>query len=343
MTYRLETNLNPLAWDKFLIEQPFAQVLQSATWQTIQEQENHKVWPIAVLKDGQTILQALVIKHNLPLGFSYLYCPHGPVLNTNLDHAELTEGWKYFLSSIREVCSTTAQQELFLKIEPTLPLPVALHQELPFKPTASVQPRHTTYLDLSKDLSDLENNFHQKTRYNIKVAQKHEVKIRRGTQADLLSFWKLLQQTSKRDAFQAHGLDHYEHMIEDGSETFQLWLAENQGQVIAANLYSFFGDTVTYLHGASDHAHRAIMAPYLLHWQLIEQAKIQGCHYYDFYGIAPLDENGNFDIKHPWAGFTKFKLSWGGQHLAWPPCLDLVYQPPYYTAYKIFKKLRRIV
>jgi lipid II:glycine glycyltransferase (peptidoglycan interpeptide bridge formation enzyme) len=189
----------------------------------------------------------------------------------------------------------------------------------------------------------LENNFHSKTRYNIKVAQKHNVTIRRGTQADLLPFWKLLQQTTQRDAFQAHSLDHYQHMIEDGSDAFQLWLAEYQGQIIAANLYSFFGDTVTYLHGASDHTHRAVMAPYLLHWHLIQEAKNSSFHYYDFYGIAPLDENGEFDSTHPWAGFTKFKLSWGGQHLVWPPCLDLVYQPSYYNAYKIFKRLRKIL
>ena len=81
---------------------------------------------------------------------------------------------------------------------------------------------------------------------------------------------------------------------------------------LAANLEICFGDTVTYLHGASSSTSRESMAPYALHWAAMCEAKREGYRYYDFWGCNPSDPK-SFYYKPSWQGITRFKQGWGGE------------------------------
>ena len=70
----------------------------------------------------------------------------------------------------------------------------------------------------------------------------------------------------------------------------------------------FCGRRATYLYGGSAPAHRAVMPNYALQWAAIQEARRRGCAGYDFYGYDPF---GLPD--HLFAGFTRFKLQFGGQ------------------------------
>jgi len=69
-----------------------------------------------------------------------------------------------------------------------------------------------------------------------------------------------------RDRFSAHDREYYRQMLEtlagDPAHDAQirpvatLEFAEHDGRVLAANLMIWFGDTVTYLHGASSNVRR---------------------------------------------------------------------------------------
>ena len=107
-------------------------------------------------------------------------------------------------------------------------------------------------------------------------------------------------------------------------------------------MISFFGKTATYMHGASDNLHRDVMAPYLLQWQAILDAKKAGCTRYDFGGIAT-----HYSLltthRNKWAGITKFKTGFAPETppAQFPGCYDIVLNPVKYNLYKILQKIRR--
>lgn len=115
--------------------------------------------------------------------------------------------------------------------------------------------------------------------------------------------------------------------------------ASYENHLLAANIMIDFGDTRTYLHGASSNEHRHFMAPYLLHWELMRDAKERGVRFYDWWGVAPLDAPDN----HPWFGISRFKRGFPGVEYASPGTYDLVFKPRPYHLYQLGRLLIRIV
>jgi len=107
----------------------------------------------------------------------------------------------------------------------------------------------------------------------------------------------------------------------------ELFVAIYNKKIIVANIVMFYKETAIYLHGASDYQYRNLMAPYLLQWQQILEAKERGCSEYDFWGI---DEK-------KWPGVTRFKRGFGGKEIVYPGAYDLVFQPTWYRIYKLAK------
>jgi hypothetical protein len=99
---------------------------------------------------------------------------------------------------------------MFIRIEP-----VEIPQEEVWKKAANdVQPRHTLMLDITKPEEALLSEMHQKTRYNIHVAEKHGIKIRFSTNPkDLEHFFRLSREVSGRGAFSFHPDNYYQAML----------------------------------------------------------------------------------------------------------------------------------
>ena len=111
-----------------------------------------------------------------------------------------------------------------------------------------------------------------------------------------------------------------------------IYLAKYKDKVLAANLIISYGKYTTYLHGATSDNYRNVMAPYLLQWQAILDAKNNGYKHYDFGGVAPEgDEN------HSWSGITKFKLGFGGKRFTYPDSYDIVFKSTLYRLYKLLR------
>ena len=150
-----------------------------------------------------------------------------------------------------------------------------------------MQPREILILDISKSEEELLAGMKQKTRYNIKLAEKRDVKVLASREKKYIDeFCRLVKITAERDKITPHPENYYRKMFETiPPEILKLYIAEYEGKIIAANLVLFFGKTATYMHGASDNEHRNVMAPYLLQWQTILDAKKSGCNRYDLGGI----------------------------------------------------------
>ncbi|MEI7620083.1 MAG: peptidoglycan bridge formation glycyltransferase FemA/FemB family protein [Candidatus Falkowbacteria bacterium] len=196
--------------------------------------------------------------------------------------------------------------------------------------TIPVQPAKTIILDLTKSEEELLSAMHQKTRYNIRLAEKKGVTVTIDN-SRINEFLALMNQTTERDGFFAHSDGYYRAMAEFDPDFIQLILAEYEGRVIAAGLFCFCAPTAIYMHGASSNEFRNVMAPYLLQWTAIKKAKGMNLKYYDFYGI---DEK-------KWPGVTRFKEGFGGEEINYAGTFDLVLKPFWYFIYRLLRHVRR--
>lgn len=254
-----------------------------------------------------------VQKIPLPLGKCWLYVNRGPIVD--LDKLAIQQKAVY-----------ARYEHPYLKSDNH-----KLHKNLK-DAHAHYQPEVTLVIDLTKSEQEILAQMKQKGRYNIKIAQKNNVKIIESK--DATEFYKILKQTWERDKFKGHLQDFYQKMIDmvDGAK---LYYAEFEGEIIAGIIVTFYKDTATYYYGASSNKHRNVMAPYLLQWHAIQAAKAKGCKFYDLLGIAPEGAKN-----HPWQGVTEFKRKFGGEVVEYAHAKERIYKPFWYWVMRIIKKLR---
>ena len=326
----------------FIGHEKHAQFLQSWQWGEFQKEVSGIIWRIGVEVGGQLVASAKLVKKQLPMGRSYFYCGRGPVIVNSkklLVLQSLGEGGKaesvlnFLFGEIEKI----AKQEsvIFLRFEPVSKIKNSVRPaggpEFKIIKTIDVQPSKTLLLDLRLSEEELLKQMHQKTRYNIKLAEKKGVKIVVADANRFEEFWQLLASTGDRDEFNLHGRSYYQAMLKMDSSFIKLFFAEYQGKSLAGNLVVFFGDTVTYIHGGSSNQNREIMAPYALQWHNIKLAKQAGYKYYDWHGVD----------KVKWPGVTRFKMGFGGQIMNYPGTFDLIYDAGWYNIYKMVRKVRR--
>jgi lipid II:glycine glycyltransferase (peptidoglycan interpeptide bridge formation enzyme) len=200
---------------------------------------------------------------------------------------------------------------------------------------ADVQPPDTVLIDLSPPEETILMGMKPKWRYNIRLAGRKGVSIRRRGEEGLEGFYALLRETARRDRVAIHGFDYYrtlfvhtreygEQRREDsppGLET-RLYLAEHGGDLLAGIVTLFRGTSAVYLYGASSDRKRNLMAPYALQWAAMGDAKRAGCLAYDLFGISP-----DGDPSHPMAGLYRFKTGFGGRIIHRPGSWDYTYRP----------------
>ncbi len=336
----------------FLGAQPHAEFLQSWEWGEFQEKVEGKILRFGVEENGELIGAATLVKKTLPFGTNYFYCPRGPIVNYKL---QITNDklFNFFIDEIKKIAEN--EKVVFLRFEPSNQFTIS-NLQFPISKTIDVQVSKTIVLNLEPSEDDLLKNMHQKTRYNIRLAEKKGVKIRdaekspleRGgcaaqtgcvTVEEFDKFWSLMSMTVNRDGFRLHSKEYYQKMLAPDQEFIKLFFGEFEGKIICAGIFSFFGDTAVYLHGASANENRELMAPHLLQWEMIKRAKNSGCKFYDFSGI---DEQ-------KWPGVTRFKRGFlptgqaGGQEINYPGTFDAIFDKQKYLAYQIFRKIRRLI
>ncbi|MEI6510992.1 MAG: peptidoglycan bridge formation glycyltransferase FemA/FemB family protein [Candidatus Uhrbacteria bacterium] len=289
--------------------------LQSKQWGDFQRSTGREV----VFVEGA----GLFVINALPFGWKYAFCPKGPTTEVSI-----------------EVLRTVATKlgVVFLRVEPSFNIVSPPHGEegsgVVVKKSLEVSPSHTLITDLTKTEPDLLAAMHEKTRYNVRLAERKGVTISIGTDS-IDDVWPIFEQTASRGQFRLHPKSYYEKMLASG--VVFIATAKVGDQIVAANLMVDYAGTRTYLHGASGETHRNVMAPFLLHWELIKDAKRKGIESYDWWGVAP----EGADESHPWNGITRFKLGFGGNRVDSPGTFDFVARRLEYMIYKILRTIRR--
>ncbi|MFH1192241.1 MAG: peptidoglycan bridge formation glycyltransferase FemA/FemB family protein [bacterium] len=320
-----------------------------------------------VINDAEILMAAQIIKYDLPFGQSYLYCPRGAIVSQK-SKVKSQKLWNIFLKKIKELAKQ--EKSIFFRFEPTISQKSKAYPEFVkrvkklalsapkgqklwnifFKKEENlfvdeniiikhlhkvryVQPENEWALDMRKTEEEILKEMQQKTRYNIRLAEKKGAQIRMANKGDDFNkFWNLISDTYNRKEIKTHSKEYYRGILETG-DVVKLWLAEYQGKAVAANIISYFGDTATYMHGGADYEYRNIMPPYLLQWEAIKDAKSNGFSYYNFGGCS---ETNSY-----WQGITRFKKGFGGFEINYSGTYEIGFKRFLYNLYSLLKGLRR--
>lgn len=203
----------------------------------------------------------------------------------------------------------------------------------------SVFYRDTLVLDLTKDEETLLSNMKQKTRYNIRLASKKGVEIRKAdNEADFEKYVQLYFETTQRQNYFGRSKD-YQKIVWDclKEDIATILIAYYNNIPLAAFELFYFNDVMYYCFGGSTQLHKNVMAPNLLMWESILYAKKLGAKKFDMWGATPPHKTDGKD----WGGFTRFKEGYGGEFLELTPGYDLVINSWFYRLFLIAQRGKR--
>ena len=327
------TTLSAAEWDQFLTRFPEAHVLQSAAWGELKAPFG---WEPVRVVSGENGAQVLF--RRLPLGLSLAYIPKGPV----------GADWSTLWPEILNVCRM--HRAILLKVEPDAweaEIPVLARRLAGFRADGvPVQPRRTLVIDLAGPESAWLERMKQKTRYNIRLAEKKEVEVLPG--GDLDEFYDLMQATGERDRFGVHSRAYYQraYQLFQSQGAAELFIARYQGRALAGLMAFARGERAWYFYGASNDEERNRMPTYLVQLAAMRWAAARGCTQYDLWGVPDADETAleaQFEQRSDglW-GVYRFKRGFGGRLLRSAPTYERALIPPLYWAYHWWARRRNL-
>jgi len=347
MTITIQEIADREQWDGYLTGQPRGHLLQSYEWGELNEYLGGHVYRLGALDEGQMVGALMLSVAQVPLPasipgvrFNWLYGTRGPTVSSPTSPA---------LAALIEHAHQVARKEhaVVLRLEPNIADDdpemeawLAAYHALGFSINPiGVHGRRSWVLDIRPSAEQLLANFKMTWRQNVRGAERKGVTIREAKgEADFNAYYDLLKITSERDDFFIHGKDYHQeilrHFASKGDAV--LYLAEHEGEAIAAKMLIRFGDWVWDMFGASSNSKRNLKPTYLLQYRCIQWAQFKGCSYFDFRTIPEILEPG----EEMW-GVYEYKKGFGGFSRLNIPTQDYVYRPLVYNAWRSFVERRR--
>ncbi len=186
---------------------------------------------------------------------------------------------------------------------------------------------------------ELLKGMNQLWRRNIKKAEKLGVEVREGTRDDLAAFHRIYLETAERDGFTGRAVSYFETMWDalnaEQEGRMRVYLAEHEGDLVAATTYVQVGEHAWYSYGASTSAKREVRGSNAIQWRMIRDANAAGCAVYDLRGIVE-----GVGADHPEIGLIQFKVGTGGDAVAYLGEWDYPINKPLYKAFDLYMKRR---
>jgi len=314
--------------------------LQSFEWGEFRKEEGIKIVRIGFydenkLKSGFTLSIHPIPKTKWNIG----YLPKGTFPNKELLKILKETGKKYNCIFIQLEPNEIHSQEND-KILLNLGLKKAAHP---------LFTKYTFILDLSKSEDELLASLHPKTRYNIRVAQKHNVIIsEKNTTESFQKYLEITNETTKRQGFFAHTDEYHRLQWQVLSHTSKIPYNELSSHLLVATynkkilvtwILFVFKDSLYYPYGASSNEHRETMASTLMMWESIKFGKRLGLKKFDMWGALGPEP----DEHDSWYGFHRFKQGFRPQPVEFVGSYDLILNKPLYFIYKISDKFRWVL
>ena len=334
-------------YEQFVQSHPKGNFAQSYLWG---KQKSMWDWDAVAVRgeDGRIKGSLALMTRKMPgIGKSLMYGCRGPVcdLDDRETFAELIEGTKALAKQKKAYC---------IKIDPDVPSSNTAFSDMLHsfgfrskeggKNFEAINPRYVFRLNVEgKTEDELMAGFHQKWRYNIRLATRKGVTVRICGKEMVPAFSDLMLTTGVRDGFVTRKPEYFAAMLDNLGEHCRLYMAfDEENTPIAGTLAIHYGDKVWYLYGASSNEHRNLMPNYLLQWCMIQWAVEEKCRVYDFRGVS-----GDVSEDNPLYGLFRFKQGFGGDFTEFVGEMDLVLKPALYFAVEkgtsVFKDLRKTV
>ena len=223
--YHYQLGISASEHDAFVIQSDQTNLLQSSSWAKIKDNWGNE--RVGFYQEDQLVAVASILIQPLPLGFSMLYIPRGPIMD--YQNKELVS---YVIQSLKKI--SKQYKALFVKFDPSIFLSKHLiGQENTETPAVqavidtltkegiewtgrtsdmaeNIQPRfqaniHKEYFT-EQDLS-------KSTRQAIRTARNKGIQVQFGGTELLEDFASLMKKTEARKSIHLRGKDYYEKLL----------------------------------------------------------------------------------------------------------------------------------
>lgn len=299
---------------------------QSAAWEAFQVSLGRKVFHRT--GDGW---EYRAILEPARFGMSRLYCPYGPTADS---HRALRTA----LASLKALARS--QNAAFVRVQPIGSAFSAADMKhygahkIPYS-----QPAHTWVIDTSRPSDEIIADMKQNNRNLYRTAEKKSLIYEKSTDpVDITHLTSLLRGVAAHNQITVHSDKYFQQQADAlfpiGAAS--LHLIRYEGAVIAAALVYEDDHTYYYGHAAADHEHRKLGASTALLAHIIIAAHDANKRTCDLYGITTSD-----DPSHRWAGFTRFKKSFGGHQVDLSETYEYPVDHLRHRAYRAARYIRR--
>ncbi len=314
-------------WDQFLERAGDNHHLQTARWAKLKSDSGWDVLRLILRNDDGILGGVQILYRSIPLVGRVGYAPRGPVISES--NSTL---YKQLFSELERVIRT--EKFVCLMIQPPAGANqcVALLLARGFNPTPiQVAPTATLLIDLCQSPSEWLAAMRKSTRRSIRMSLSSGLNVRVGSEVDLPAFHSVLEQTGLRQGFTPQPLDYYRRLWQlfapDGH--IVIFIAELQGEVVAAELDIAFGDTLVSKRAGWSGRHRELHPNEGLIWAALNWAKNHGYKYYDLEGLTPEFARaiirGDTSARDFGRTHDNFKLGFGGKVVVLPKNHEYVF------------------
>lgn len=277
--------------------------------------------------------QVLYTIHKIPLtNYFYAYAPR--VIPEKINYEEINKSLKENKCiavnfDVPNVLANTPEAEKATQI---------LEKECVLAPRNTFA-KSNIILDLKQTEEQLLQNMHTKHRYNVRLAEKKGVEVRKGnSMQDLDVFFNLHESTAERQKYYTHPKNYFEKLWKrlQPLDIAHILTAYYEDVPLASWMLLVYDKVIYYPYGGSSEEHKNLFGSTLVGWEAIKLGKELGCNTFDMWGASENPE----DQHDPYYGFTTFKLRYGGKHVTYINSYDYVVEKNLYKLFNLANYLR---
>lgn len=223
--YHYQLGISASEHDDFVIQSDQTNLLQSSSWAKIKDNWGNE--RVGFYQEDQLVAVASILIQPLPLGFSMLYIPRGPIMD--YQNKELVS---YVIQSLKKIAKQ--YKALFVKFDPSLFLSKQLIGQENTETTdvqavidtltkegiewtgrtsdmaENIQPRFQA--NIHKEFF-IEQDLSKSTRQAIRTARNKGIQVQFGGTELLEDFASLMKKTEARKSIHLRGKDYYEKLL----------------------------------------------------------------------------------------------------------------------------------